>query len=53
MALIAKVIPVGAGYEVDMQAFLNEHPLLTLNDIEVHDVSENGISLTYDNTKEL
>ena len=45
MALIAKVIPVSASYEADMQAFLNEHPLLTL------DVSENGISLTYDNTK--
>lgn len=51
MALIAKVIPVSASYEADMQAFLNEHPLLTLDDIDVHNVCENGISLTYDNTK--
>lgn len=45
MSLIAVTVPVVNGFEADMQAFLNEHPLLTL------DVSENGISLTYDNTK--
>lgn len=52
MALIAKVIPVSAGYEADMQAFLNEHPLLTLDDVKVHSVNDNGIYLTYDDTKE-
>ena len=51
MSLIAVTVPVVNGFEADMQAFLNEHPLLTLDDIDVHNVCENGISLTYDNTK--
>lgn len=52
MALVAEVLAVNGGYESDMQAFYDAHPLLTLDDIRVDNVSENGVSLTYDNTKE-
>lgn len=52
MALIAVTIPVNTGFEGDMQSFYNEHPLLTLDDVCVHAVTDNGIYLTYDDTKE-
>lgn len=53
MALISVVVPVSNGYESDMQAFCDAHPLLTLGDIQVHKVDDqNGIYLTYDSTKE-
>lgn len=53
MALISVVVPVSNGYESDMQSFYDAHPLLTLGDIQVHKVDDqNGIYLTYDNTKE-
>lgn len=53
MALVPVVIPVTSGYAVDMQSFLDDHPLLTLDDIRVDKVSDsNGIYLTYDDTKE-
>ncbi len=52
MALIAVTIPVSTGFEGDMQAFYTAHPLLTLDDVKVHSVNDNGIYLTYDDTKE-
>ena len=52
MSLIAVTIPVISGFESDMQSFYDAHPLLTLNDVEVHSVNDNGIYLTYDDTKE-
>lgn len=53
MSLISIVVPVISGYQVDMQSFYDAHPLLTFDDIQVHKVDEqNGISLTYDDTKE-
>ncbi len=52
MALIAVTIPVVSGLESDMQSFYIAHPLLTLDDVKVHSVNDNGIYLTYDNTKE-
>jgi hypothetical protein len=52
MSLIAVTIPVVSGFESDMQAFYDAHPLLTLDDVKVHSVNDNGIYLTYDNTKE-
>jgi len=52
MALIAVTIPVSTGFEGDMQSFYDNHPLLTLDDVKVHSVNDNGIYLTYDNTKE-
>ena len=52
MSLIAVTIPVASGFESDMQEFYTEHPLLTLDDVKVHSVNDNGIYLTYDDTKE-
>lgn len=53
MALIAVTLPVSSGFEGDMQSFYDAHPLLTLDDIRVHKVSDSsGIHLTYDDTKE-
>ena len=52
MALIAVTLPVASGFESDMNAFYVEHPLLTLEDVKVHSVNDNGIYLTYDDTKE-
>lgn len=53
MALVAVVVPVSSGYAVDMQGFLDNHPLLGLEDIRVNKVSDsNGIYLVYDDTKE-
>ncbi len=52
MSLIAVTIPVVSGFESDMQSFFDEHPLLTLNDVCIHAVTDNGIYLTYDDTKE-
>jgi len=53
MALVSVVIPVDSGFEADMQAFCDLHPLLTLSDIRVCRVSDtNGIYIVYDNTKE-
>ena len=52
MALIAVTLPVASGFESDMNAFYNEHPLLTLEDVSIHAVTDNGIYLTYDDTKE-
>lgn len=54
MALIAVTLPVSSGFEGDMQSFYDAHPLLTLDDIRVHKVSDSsGIHLTYDDTKEV
>ena len=52
MALIAVTIPVVSGFESDMNAFYIVHPLLTLDDVCIHAVTDNGIYLTYDDTKE-
>ena len=52
MSLIAVTVPVVNGFEVDMQAFYDAHPLLSLNDVNVHSINDNGVYLTYDDTKE-
>lgn len=52
MSLVAVVIPLVGGFESDMQSFYDNHPLLTLDDVKVHSINDNGICLTYDNTKE-
>lgn len=53
MALVSVVVPVNSGFEADMQAFCDLHPLLTLEDIRVCKVSDtNGIYIVYDDTKE-
>jgi len=52
MSLIAVTLPVVGGFESDMNTFYNEHPLLTIDDVCIHAVTDNGIYLTYDDTKE-
>lgn len=53
MALVSTTVLVSSGFEVDMQNFLDAHPLLTLEDIRVCKVSDtNGIYIVYDDTKE-
>ena len=53
MALISVVVPINNGYESDIQSFYDAHPLLTLDGIRVDKVDDqNGIYLTYDNTKQ-
>lgn len=53
MALVPKKIIFNGGFDVDMAAFYADHPLLTLDDVVIHEIDESqNIYLTYDDTKE-